>query len=98
MDEYYISKDTRYGPSDIKMNISWAEQYIYDVLRMEQEDDVDDKELNHTYVLISQHFDYWVNKVILNDGKFDTYEFFESIKDERNIYWALEKTHKDIVE
>ena len=91
--EFYVNKDTRFGPSDIRMNTSWAEQYIYDVLRMEQKEDVDEKELHLLYVMISKDFDYWVNRVIREDLKFDTYEFFEHLMNDRDIYYQLEKTH-----
>ena len=40
--------------------------------------------------------DKWLDRIIYQDGKWDTYEFFESLADDKAIMEMIEKTHNKV--
>ena len=88
--------DTRAGWGTIIMNISWASDYIHDCLRYEVKENVDESDLSLTYLWIEKAMDKWLDRIIYQDGKWDTYEFFESLADDKAIMEMIEKTHNKV--
>ena len=93
-----VSWDTRGGWGTIKINISWARDYIHDCLRYEVKENVSEFDYNLTYHLIEKAMDKWLNRIILQDGKWDTYDFFHSLENDKAIMEMIEKTHDKVMD
>tara|TARA_R100001594_G_scaffold150384_1_gene211347 strand:+ start:1534 stop:1827 length:294 start_codon:yes stop_codon:yes gene_type:complete len=94
------TKDSRYGYGSLNMNTSWANDYIYDCWRMELKDEGEYKEfdLYEMYRRMEGEMDYYMSKLIQQDGKWDTYDLFEIMKNNIDIWKLAEATHNPVID
>lgn len=80
------------------MNIDWCMDYIHDCLRYEEGEKVDVIELSIIHHLIESKLNDEINDVIIRDRKFDTYDFFEKVKEDSKIMNLIEKVLKPVID
>ena len=74
-----FTTDIRVGAIKVSMNTNWAEDYIHDCLRYERGEDPDEVKLYDIFRLIENELDNKLDRLICDDGSFDTYDFFENV-------------------
>ena len=82
----------------INLNTAWADTYIYDVWRKEKKspEDINDDDLKVMYEIIEIKLQKYLEKVIRIEDKFDTYDFFEEIIEDKNLFDLVDQTHNTI--
>ena len=74
-----FTTDIRVGAIKVSMNTNWAEDYIHDCLRYERGEDPDEVKLYDIFRLIENELDNKLDRLVCDDGSFDTYDFFENV-------------------
>jgi hypothetical protein len=74
-----FTTDIRVGAIKVSMNTNWAEVYIHDCLRYERGEDWDESKLFELFTMIENELDNKLDRLVCDDGSFDTYDFFENV-------------------
>ena len=86
------------GAINTNMNTDWCMDYIHDCLRYEEGEKVDMIELSIIHHLIESKLNDEINDVIIRDRKFDTYDFFEKVKEDSKIMNLIKKVLKPVID
>ena len=74
-----FTTDIRVGAIKVSMNTNWAEDYIHDCLRYERGENPDEEKLYELFTMIENELDNKLDRLVCDDGSFDTYDFFENV-------------------
>ena len=80
------------------MDTSWCDDYIHDCLRYEPGKDCDTIELGYIHHLIEMKLQEEINKLIQHDLKFDTYDFFDKVKEDVRIMTLIKNVLVPVID